>query len=90
MVDFGKKVTIEKILITFQGGFVATEVLFKSSVDGGDFEQISEFHPSDDNSCQTFSLSEPVQAEKVQLVFPKSTDFYGRITIYRLDILGSQ
>ncbi|KAJ1980127.1 hypothetical protein H4R33_005560 [Dimargaris cristalligena] len=33
------------------------------------------------------TLEAPV-VERLKIIFPESTDFFGRITIYRLDIIG--
>ena len=40
-------------------------------------------------SSQTFPVeSFPREAKKVKVVFANSTDFFGRITVYKLDVIG--
>lgn len=39
---------------------------------------------------QVFSFSDVKAVKCMRLVFQKSTDFFGRVTIYELDILGNK
>ena len=51
-------------------------------------QETKELFPDDVNNLQKFEVNlEKVQ--KIKIVFVESSDFYGRITLYKLDILGS-
>jgi len=77
----------------FQGGFAGRECsLLGSAGKDASLEKICDFFPDDVNILQTFVV-EPANrlaVDKVALVFTTSTDFFGRITIYTLDILGHE
>ncbi|XP_076245712.1 nuclear receptor 2C2-associated protein isoform X3 [Calliopsis andreniformis] len=40
----------------------------------------------DNNTIQKFELKEPIRAKTFKLVFNESTDFFGRIIIYKLSL----
>lgn len=92
---FPRPVTPRDLAITFQGGFVGTHcsIQVPSPIPGG-WKVITEIFPEDNNRPQTFTLiPEPPDlldggVEKLKLVFEKSSDFYGRITIYDLRLEG--
>jgi len=71
--------------IQFQGGFSAKTVEVHLSCDSD--VNTSVIHPEDNNSVQKFTLNGH-QSSLVKLVFKDLTDFFGRIIIYKLDILG--
>lgn len=80
------------VAITFQGGFVGQdgEILVKSAP-SDEWRSVAAFAADDSNSEQVFTLPDS-SAEGVtgmRITFERSTDFYGRVTIYKLDILGS-
>lgn len=79
--------------MTFQGGFVGKKCVAVASlaVSPNNYDQgLGTLYPEDVNSTQSFNVqcSKPVQ--RLKLVFEESTDFFGRITIYKLDILGRE
>lgn len=80
---------VVKFDIQFAGGFAAKEIcLQKSSTsDSGEtkLETISTFYPQDNNSVQTFSILS-VLTDNLKMIFPESTDTYGRIVVYKLQI----
>ena len=96
VVAFHSPVTVDRLDIRFQGGFVGRECSFQvlsNDDDGGsssEFETVTRFYPDDSNKLQTF----PVEGEnnrpttKVRITFDSSTDFFGRITIYSMELLG--
>ena len=45
-------------------------------------------YPEDSNRQQTFDLPEVNAVEELKLVFEKSSDFFGRITVYDLQLWG--
>eukprot|EP01117_Protostelium_nocturnum_P010479 TRINITY_DN3773_c0_g1_i1.p1 TRINITY_DN3773_c0_g1~~TRINITY_DN3773_c0_g1_i1.p1 ORF type:complete len:129 (+),score=39.78 TRINITY_DN3773_c0_g1_i1:131-517(+) len=88
LIDFERAVKVEKILITFQGGFSAQSINVMKDEGEDKWEEVQEFHPEDKNLTQTFVLKEPVSLTKLKLHFPTSTDMFGRIVIYKLDVIG--
>lgn len=78
----------------FQGGFIAKNCkLFGSIAAEGEpvkLELITEILPKDKNECQEFELEEGKRVSLVKLMLSNCIDFYGRITMYKLDILGSE
>ncbi len=83
--------------LTFQGGFVGTkcsvEVLLVGA-EKGQWRKWSSIFPEDVNRKQTFDLAPSEQdladgnVESVKLVFEESSDFFGRVTVYDLQIWG--
>lgn len=76
----------------FQGGFVGQACVFQF------FEELprnnelpkielDDFYPDDMNSVQTYSMATTVKAKFIRIVFNKSTDFFGRVIIYKLKVL---
>eukprot|EP00039_Didymoeca_costata_P023745 m.8084 g.8084 ORF g.8084 m.8084 type:complete len:146 (-) comp3838_c0_seq1:179-616(-) len=93
-LDFGKKVIPEQLQIMFQGGFVGKECLILGTgAEGGELVKLMDFYPEDINTMQSFDIKLPEGLENVnqlRIVFANSTDFYGRITIYSLSVLGCE
>jgi hypothetical protein len=85
LIDFGRVVSVDTISINFQGGFVGTELQVKAA-SFEDLIHIITFFPKDHNDTQIFSLESPATCQVLHLNFPSSTDFYGRITIYDLQV----
>ena len=56
----------------------------------GDWSKLTAIYPEDVNKKQVFDVPslEPIQALK--LTFEESSDFFGRITIYDLDVQGEE
>jgi len=96
-ITFDSPVVPKQLAITFQGGFVGT----RCSVD---VQQISDSErrpiwtnwttvfPEDVNRLQTFALKPQEVVEQgvqtLRLVFEESSDFFGRITVYNLQLQG--
>ncbi|KAJ3013977.1 Nuclear receptor 2C2-associated protein [Thoreauomyces humboldtii] len=67
------------------------------------WEKVADFYPADHNHLQVFDLRPPGAAgegleglegsgrrwKRVRIVFKNTTDFYGRVTVYRLDLIGT-
>ncbi|CAG5132213.1 unnamed protein product [Candidula unifasciata] len=89
LLEFGEEVCVKEIHIQFHGGFVGKNCWLESSQAGSkDLTKFHSFYPQDINQTQVFSLPEVVPLSSLKIVFDDSTDFFGRITIYKLDILG--
>eukprot|EP01006_Ploeotia_vitrea_P040146 TRINITY_DN66406_c5_g1_i1.p1 TRINITY_DN66406_c5_g1~~TRINITY_DN66406_c5_g1_i1.p1 ORF type:complete len:183 (-),score=104.72 TRINITY_DN66406_c5_g1_i1:128-676(-) len=55
--------------------------------------RVTTWEPEDGNSMQTFTMPKAAfhrcrGVKKLRLVFEDSTDFFGRVTVYKLDVLG--
>ncbi|KIO20080.1 hypothetical protein M407DRAFT_140830 [Tulasnella calospora MUT 4182] len=96
---FGQPVIPTTLSITFQGGFVGTKCsVYSQSKDSAVSEWIllRQVFPEDVNRVQSFQLRESIEENEsaalavlqLKLVFEESSDFFGRITIYDLDIIG--
>ncbi|KAJ3164204.1 Nuclear receptor 2C2-associated protein [Geranomyces variabilis] len=89
--------------LMFQGGFAGKECTLlgqsATTTDAGDstdpaaaWETLLDFYPVDANHLQVFAVPDAARSKawkRLRVLFKTSTDFYGRITIYRLDIIGS-
>ncbi|KAL0488480.1 nuclear receptor 2C2-associated protein [Acrasis kona] len=87
-ITFKEAFMMSKIRIMFQGGFVGVNCEIWIQKQDEDCLLIHRpFYPLDNNHMQTFDLLEQSSITKLKIVFKDSTDFYGRITIYKLEIL---
>ncbi|XP_069623806.1 nuclear receptor 2C2-associated protein [Ranitomeya imitator] len=86
-LEFPQKVCISEIHIQFQGGFSSRSCVLEGCLKEGELVKIAEFYPEDNSALQRFDFPEEY-AEKLRLCFPNSTDFFGRIVVYHLDLLG--
>lgn len=87
-VAFPSAVEVDCIQIQFQGGFVGKDcqiIVTKND----DMKDVTDIYPEDVNTLQTFKLNSGKQCKKLTVNFSTSTDFFGRIIIYKFDILGS-
>jgi len=103
IIEFNQPVSIHRIEIMFQGGFVGKDCSFFGMLSqNGKFEPSKEswiemklldenFQVADNNSLQTMELKESsklFQIQKFKIFWKSSTDFYGRIVVYKLDLIG--
>jgi hypothetical protein len=97
MLDFGKDVVVTDLKIMFQGGFSGADAIVQVGSSLNALETLtSGLEIADCNELQTFPLqtvggsssSAPYRGRYVQVTFPSSTDFYGRVTIYQLEMNG--
>lgn len=89
---FHRVVDVTKLGIMFQGGFVGQDVQVhvKRATGSGQWESIdADVHPEDCNDLQEFPCAVE-QVEALAITFQRSTDFYGRVVIYQLDVQGSE
>ncbi|XP_066998241.1 nuclear receptor 2C2-associated protein [Anabrus simplex] len=80
---------IHSFKIQFQGGFAGSKCHLETGMVAGDMEKVESFYPEDVNSVQTFQLTKPVTAKYMKFVFESSTDFFGRIIVYKLEVFGA-
>lgn len=50
--------------------------------------EVSTVYPEDISSKQIFTFDPTEGLKRLKIVFEESTDFYGRITVYTLDVIG--
>jgi len=93
VVDFPNEVYPEELLLKFQGGFVGQKCTLEAATESkGEgsttWENLLTFYPMDVNSLQKFSVPCDQAVKRLKITFESSTDFFGRIIVYRLDVLG--
>ncbi|XP_029355706.1 nuclear receptor 2C2-associated protein [Echeneis naucrates] len=89
-LEFPQPVTVSELWVQFQGGFSAKMCRLEGCPKDEDLTEISHFYPEDNNSLQSFPIQEAPAVDKVKIIFENSTDFFGRVTVYSLDILGEK
>ena len=91
----GKTVVMRRLSIMFQGGFVGQDAIIeiKDCKDGEvgatiNMDEIKRIE--DSNELQQWDIPESLccKGKFIKISFPTSTDFYGRVTIYRLEMWG--
>ncbi|KIJ66449.1 hypothetical protein HYDPIDRAFT_109487 [Hydnomerulius pinastri MD-312] len=89
---FPTPVSPRRLVLTFQGGFVGTQCAVDVAASSEDpvWTTLTYIHPEDVNRRQVFELPDSVgnRILCLKLVFERSSDFFGRITIYELQIEG--
>ncbi|KAG7384488.1 Nuclear receptor 2C2-associated protein [Phytophthora pseudosyringae] len=92
-VVFHRVVDISTLCIMFQGGFVGQDVQVhakKKAEGSGQWEEVDvDVDPEDSNDLQAFPCKLQ-QVEAIALTFRRSSDFYGRVVIYRLEVRGAE
>jgi hypothetical protein len=90
-IDFEGLVSVESIQIMFQGGFVGQDGIIAIGNDLQSFEEIGAMPFIDDsNDLQTFPTAESKSGRYMRVTFNGSTDFYGRVTIYNMQVIGQR
>lgn len=88
-LDFSKHVRPKEIHIQFQGGFAGKDCSVEGQADYEiDLIKLKEFYPEDINSLQVFPIHFDCALKSMRIMFNNSSDFFGRIVVYHLDILG--
>ncbi|XP_068447543.1 nuclear receptor 2C2-associated protein [Clinocottus analis] len=89
-LEFPQPVKVSELKVQFQGGFSAKTCRLDGCPKDGALTEISHFYPEDDNSLQSFPIQEAPAVDKVKIKFGNGADFFGRIIVYSLDILGEK
>ncbi|XP_030228376.1 nuclear receptor 2C2-associated protein [Gadus morhua] len=89
-LEFPKNVKMSELKVQFQGGFSGRTCRLEGCVSGGEFTALSQFYPEDNNSLQSFPIQEVPAVSRLKIVFEDSSDFFGRIIVYSLEILGER
>jgi hypothetical protein len=78
--------SLDALEVVFQGGFAGQGMAVWG---GGAAQPAARFQPRDCNEAQRFELPAPLRGvDRLRITFDGSTDFYGRVIIYRLTLLG--
>ncbi|NXN43881.1 NR2CA protein, partial [Rhinoptilus africanus] len=92
-LDFPRTVKVSQLQIQFQGGFSSRLCTLEGCRAGEDLVKISHLYPEDTHAMQisfaTFQVEETV-LDKLKITFENSTDFFGRIVVYHLGVLGER
>ncbi|NXW42871.1 NR2CA protein, partial [Nyctiprogne leucopyga] len=96
-LDFPCTVKVSQLHIQFQGGFSSRLCTLEGCRAGEEPVKISDLYPEDINAMQIslvegldgFQVEETV-LDKLKITFEKSTDFFGRIVVYHLGVLGER
>lgn len=82
-----QEIKISSFTFQFQGGFAGKSCSITLEDKNGATLHEQQFYPDDINARQTFSLSATVEnVRKVKFSFDGSTDFFGRIIVYNLQL----
>lgn len=88
-LEFPQRVQITQLQVQFQGGFSSRHSRLEGSRDGEPLSKIVDFYPEDTNALQTFSIP-TMEVDRLKLTFEDTTDFFGRVVIYHLRVLGEK
>ncbi|XP_076215536.1 nuclear receptor 2C2-associated protein isoform X1 [Aptenodytes patagonicus] len=88
-LDFPRTVKVSQLHIQFQGGFSSRLCTLEGCRAGEGLVKISDLYPEDINAMQRFQVEETV-LDKLKITFENSTDFFGRIVVYHLGVLGER
>ncbi|NWX06232.1 NR2CA protein, partial [Caloenas nicobarica] len=96
-LHFPSTVRISQLHIQFQGGFSSRLCTLEGCRTGEEPVKISDLYPEDTNAMQIsfavpragFQVGETV-LDKLKITFENSTDFFGRIVVYHLGVLGQR
>ncbi|XP_017018496.1 nuclear receptor 2C2-associated protein [Drosophila kikkawai] len=91
IVSFDEPQNVSGFEFQFQGGFAGqkSEIIMYAA-DGAQLHQDS-FYPEDINSPQRFQLKDTAREKacsKIKFVFESSTDLFGRIIVYNLQVFS--
>lgn len=94
LVDFGRPVKPDELKIQFQAGFCAeTCSIYCKHTNNDEWILIDDTVEFDDvHELQTLPLNstDSTTTRAIKLQFDDTTDFYGRVTIYRLEVWGRE
>jgi hypothetical protein len=92
IVDFWRAVQPDEIRIQFQAGFCAETCSVYAKNEKEEWILVDDTLEFDDvHELQTRSLQvEKLTTKAIKLTFDDATDFYGRVTIYRLEVWGKE
>lgn len=87
-MEFDQEETVCAFQIQFQGGFVGCDCHVEVGPKNTSLKKTEPFYPEDSNCIQWFKLKNSVKTKVVRLVFNSSSDLFGRVIVYKLEIYG--
>ena len=94
MIDFGRLVQPMELRVQFQAGFVGEELSVLFLNDKKEWQDLCEIEADDDHDMQNYVFSEEgatiPTTSAIKVVFSECTDFYGRVTIYQIQVWGKE
>lgn len=90
IVKFGRLVQVLELRLQFQAGFSSDIIRVKVSSGEGICEEVDDLEPRDALGLQTFILEKPAQCSELRLDFEDFKDFYGRMTLYKIQAWGHE
>ncbi|NWS02726.1 NR2CA protein, partial [Motacilla alba] len=97
-LDFPRPVKVSQLHIQFQGGFSSRLCTLEGCRTGEELVKISELYPQDSHAMQIsfprmegrqFQVEQTV-LDRLKITFGSSTDFFGRVVVYHLGVLGER
>lgn len=88
-LEFPQCICVSQLQIQFQGGFSSRQGRLEGSLGSEALSKIVDFYPEDNNSLQTFPVP-PAEVDRLKVTFEDTTDFFGRVVIYHLRVLGKK
>ncbi|NXX22557.1 NR2CA protein, partial [Podargus strigoides] len=96
-LEFPRTVRVSQLHIQFQGGFSSRLCTLQGCRAGEELVKISSLYPEDTNAMQISFATlqagfqvEQTALDKLKITFENSTDFFGRIVVYHLGVLGER
>ncbi|XP_026091675.1 nuclear receptor 2C2-associated protein [Carassius auratus] len=90
VLEFPQPVKVSELRLQFQGGFSGKSCKLEGSAKEEDLKHIVDFYPEDNNCLQSFPVQDAASVQRLKIVFENSADFFGRIIVYTLEILGEK
>lgn len=88
-LEFPQRIRVSQLQIQFQGGFSSRRGHPEGSQGSEALNKIVDFYPEDNNSLQTFPVP-AAEVDQLKVTFEDTTDFFGRVVIYHLRVLGER
>ncbi|XP_010869882.2 nuclear receptor 2C2-associated protein [Esox lucius] len=89
-LEFPQPIRVSQLKVQFQGGFSGKTCRLEGCLKDEDMDKIADFYPEDNSSLQSFPIQAAPTLNCLKIVFENSADFFGRIIVYSLDILGER
>ena len=90
VIKFGRPVIVVQLKIQFQAGFSSEFISVQTPSEDGNWDTVDEMEPRDTLGIQVFVLDKPTECRELRLDFVDFKDFYGRITVYKIQAWGSE
>ncbi|XP_055093401.1 nuclear receptor 2C2-associated protein isoform X2 [Symphalangus syndactylus] len=90
-LEFPQLIRVSQLQIQFQGGFSSRRGCLEGSQGTQALHKIVDFYPEDNNSLQAHTFPIPAaEVDRLKVTFEDATDFFGRVVIYHLRVLGEK